>query len=715
MIEKVYLSILCKILIRALIFTLSIFIAERGFCDSKLFKIHDLEVSKFDSSISLAWSDISCKIFGKAEDIDSYGIYRSKDYLVKEGVEKSFSKIDEVSNSEYIELGVLLVEEDFFYYVTVISECGAESLLPSNIGYKIHMLLPYNPLGENNHWFSLPYNSDYTTASDIGSDAPNISQVIRWNPETQTENVWNQIEGTGVDFPIVPGEAYAVVITDDTVINLVGAHKDVSFNWTYNEDNFNINWLSLPFPNAYGSASLLAQDIPNATKVARYDSANDTYQSWFKLDGVWMGEDFPLVPGEAVLVVIDADTTWTPSTGTPVATATADADHGFNSLTVNLSGNAEDKNGSIAKYQWDFEGDGSFDFEDSDSPDASFTYTEAGVFHPTLLVTDNDGFRNYDYQTVEMHSIDASFSIYDFNPSQGEGAQFSITVSSDGSLTVGVFDQADALVRSLASSQAVTAGEAVFDWDGKNDLGETVADGVYYVVVEYAVAGTTYVYTFDLRDGTGGVGISDSVEQIEVSGNLSPLTGQYVDITYDLPQKAQVSIQIRNISGALIRRLIDNAPRFSGSHTERWDGADDDGTFVPPGTSFYAVVSAVSLADNALIVSGSRPELFNVAASPLRFSPSSNPYGTQDKSTMVATFTLNKQAEVTAYIYGPSGALVRTIVQADMLAGQGQIAWNGRNENGVMLSAGKYTVQLVAEDGNGLSSEPFNIQSEIFY
>lgn len=675
--------------------------------------ISDLTLTKAGNEIHFIWFAVTENAYGNPVTIDHYNIYRGTTPNFIPDFDTHSNLIAQTSDTSYTDTDALFSEDSYYYYVTAVTSDGTESLLPSNIGYKIRIPLTYNASGSNKHWLSLPYSTSYTTASDLGGDAPNIAQVIRWDPATQSEEVWDQSTGTGTNFPITPGEAYAVVISGDTVLNIVGAHKPATLAMNYNTGDFNVNWFSVPHPNAYGSASQMADAIPNATKVGRYDTQQDTYESWFYLDGTWMGEDFPLIPAEGYLAVTTENTTWEPSTGSPSVTAQADATDGLNSLTVNLSGVTSDTNGYIVNFKWDYEGDGTFDYADPSSPDSSFAYTSPGTYHPTLLITDNDGFRGYDYKTIEVYGLENTISVEDFNPSDSESAQFDYTVSDDGLMTIRIYDQDGTLVRTLVTDKAVSAGSNADIWDGKNDSNELVQDGTYYVVFEYTVSGNTY--TYDMRTTTGGEDISQDITNIVVSDTLSPLEGQYVEIDYTLPEKSLVTIVVKDQSGSVIRNLLTEAPRISGSHTEIWDGSDEGGAIVEPGTSFFVTITATSIADNGLITKGFAPTLTDISASPVRFSPATNPYGTQDKSSVRAAFTLNKQADVTATVFDEQGTAVRTITEPGLPSGENQIAWNGRNDSGILLSDGLYDVQLRGRDSNGTYSDIFHIQVEIFY
>jgi PKD repeat protein len=75
----------------------------------------------------------------------------------------------------------------------------------------------------------------------------------------------------------------------------------------------------------------------------------------------------------------------------PVAALTADHTAGPAPLTVNLSAAASTDDGQIVKYEWDDEGDGTYDSETGTTATHAFTYNTPGVYHPAVRVTDNGG------------------------------------------------------------------------------------------------------------------------------------------------------------------------------------------------------------------------------------------------------------------------------------------------------------------------------------
>ncbi len=74
----------------------------------------------------------------------------------------------------------------------------------------------------------------------------------------------------------------------------------------------------------------------------------------------------------------------------PTAMITANPNNGPVPLSVNFDGTgSSDPEGKPLTYSWDLNGDGTFG--DATGPTASYTYTTAGVYHPSLRVADDQG------------------------------------------------------------------------------------------------------------------------------------------------------------------------------------------------------------------------------------------------------------------------------------------------------------------------------------
>ena len=82
--------------------------------------------------------------------------------------------------------------------------------------------------------------------------------------------------------------------------------------------------------------------------------------------------------------------TYTAANQPPTAVITANPTNGPAPLTVSFDGTgSSDPEGKPLSYSWDLNGDGTFG--DATGSTASYTYTTAGVYHPSLRVTDDQG------------------------------------------------------------------------------------------------------------------------------------------------------------------------------------------------------------------------------------------------------------------------------------------------------------------------------------
>ena len=61
-------------------------------------------------------------------------------------------------------------------------------------------------------------------------------------------------------------------------------------------------------------------------------------------------------------------------------------------------------------------------------------------------------------------------------------------------------------------------------------------------------------------------------------------------IAFDLPAAGRAELRIFDVSGRLIRTLVDEK-RPAGPHSVRWDGRDETGKAVPSGVYFYSLTA----------------------------------------------------------------------------------------------------------------------------
>jgi hypothetical protein len=71
------------------------------------------------------------------------------------------------------------------------------------------------------------------------------------------------------------------------------------------------------------------------------------------------------------------------------------------------------------------------------------------------------------------------------------------------------------------------------------------------------------------------------VRRFVAAGHPNPFVGE-LTIDFELPQAGPVTISIHDVSGRLVRRLLEGSMP-AGKHSVRWNGTDDAFSDVPPG------------------------------------------------------------------------------------------------------------------------------------
>jgi flagellar hook assembly protein FlgD len=74
-----------------------------------------------------------------------------------------------------------------------------------------------------------------------------------------------------------------------------------------------------------------------------------------------------------------------------------------------------------------------------------------------------------------------------------------------------------------------------------------------------------------------------------------------VKIRFNLPEESHLKLNIYDISGKLIKTLIDN-PVESGYHSAIWRGDDENGKIVNSGVYFYQIESGKFMETRKLIL-----------------------------------------------------------------------------------------------------------------
>ncbi|MFC1859663.1 FlgD immunoglobulin-like domain containing protein, partial [Thermodesulfobacteriota bacterium] len=361
--------------------------------------------------------------------------------------------------------------------------------------------------------------------------------------------------------------------------------------------------------------------------------------------------------------------------------------------------------------EWDFDGDGVYDWNSPTTGDTVHHYTEAGSYKAVLRVTDDSG--NKDVSVVDVsvsHGLSVSLSTDSFDPILGESVSIDSVLAGEAKVTVRIIDRAGNIVRTLAENALRPAGYYADIWNGKNDQAQTVNAGVYLYIIEYTAGGKAYVY-----DITGNVDPNRYTPVVTYPPDFSPFDYETNFFRYTLDRKSEVTVYISYLGAyedQRVKTLFLRKPQKAGNYVLVWDGTDDDGDLVEP-TAYVIAVFCWKLPDNAIIVN-TEPMVSDLVASPAYFNPFFNPYTETTNATF--TYSLSKAADVTATVYNSANFIVKTITVNNVPSGIGnKITWNGKNERDEYVDAGNYRFKLIATDANGNRSREANTLFFIFY
>jgi PKD repeat protein len=107
-------------------------------------------------------------------------------------------------------------------------------------------------------------------------------------------------------------------------------------------------------------------------------------------------------------------------------------------LTVSFSCEADDLDGSISSYKWDFNGDGITD-ETTTSGEVSYTYSKPGTYTATVTVVDDEG--AYSSKSVTI-TVTTSSEVLILSYSQGwnlKGTSYDIDIPADNDIATTVW------------------------------------------------------------------------------------------------------------------------------------------------------------------------------------------------------------------------------------------------------------------------------------
>lgn len=419
--------------------------------------------------------------------------------------------------------------------------------------------------------------------------------------------------------------------------------------------------------------------------------------------------------GESTIFTLPTTTVRAAATGSPTVTATTNVASGNVPLTVTLGATATDpKNKTFTLWEWDFEGDGIYDYTDTADAAVSHVYDTAGSYYPTVRVTTEDGRTSIDAVEVKVvNTLSLSRDVDTIDSFLGETATITTTLGGTTEVSLVIEDRTMQVVRTLVDWTERSGGTYSDTWDGRRNDNSYTTEGDYYAVLLYKEDNQTK--RLDLRETSGGTRYNPS--RNNAARSFSPFDNDPMLITFTLPYASEVTAFIGySVSNTRVTTFMSRKPLSKGNHTVLWYGTNNEGALItpPPGKYFMFGVWAYSLANNAIYIK-SGAHVHSVSVTPPIYDPTSHEEeGLRAKSRI--SFTLTSPASVELKIAdAQSGTLAATRIYKDLPAGENTIEWDGKNSSNEFLSPGKYRLGVRTIDANGYRSLMEYTLQRIYY
>jgi len=322
-----------------------------------------------------------------------------------------------------------------------------------------------------------------------------------------------------------------------------------------------------------------------------------------------------------------------------------------------------------------------------------------------LRVTDLAGHESIDEKTIIVNNIkisNVSCLPKFFDPVEGENCSLAYDIDKNADVTIKIYRceleignpqsfSMRPISKTLSATPVLSMPHApethIFTWDGRDDLGGILPDGVY-------------TYTIEAENMEGRTGWFDpeyvqdivTIQNTSVSDSFNPFMNNYCEVTYDLVEPAWVNLSISR-AGWIMRYLVNFNARPKYDNVELWDGRDSNGDIVAGG-SFAIRAFTQKLPENSVVIRKTDLEITSLKANAYLIRPMYSEVST-------ISYSISKDSYVTIKIYDPNGNYFCTLQEDTELRPDGpyDIEWHGRNDNDdYVYMEGDYRVEVAIRD-----------------
>ncbi|AGA90526.1 PDK repeat-containing protein [Thioflavicoccus mobilis 8321] len=249
-----------------------------------------------------------------------------------------------------------------------------------------------------------------------------------------------------------------------------------------------------------GTIEIFRWDFDGNGSYDTYDTVARDYDHTYNTPGTF---NATLYAWSSTGATAEASIPITVENNPPTASADVNPSNGPVPLTVTLAGTGSDSDGTIVRYEWDFEGDGIYDFSSTTTGITTHTYAAEGTFQAIFRVTDNSGNTATATATTTVVRI---------------GPPGSPTATAGASPTSG---NAPLTVNLTGSGSDPDGGIVLYEWDFDNDGSYDWSSASSGNTSHTYTQGGTHVATLRVTDNEGLTGIDQVLIRVNLQASLS--------------------------------------------------------------------------------------------------------------------------------------------------------------------------------------------------
>jgi flagellar hook assembly protein FlgD len=367
----------------------------------------------------------------------------------------------------------------------------------------------------------------------------------------------------------------------------------------------------------------------------------------------------------------------------------------------------------VQNYQWDPDGDGVFDATTTVNS-LAHTYAGAGIFYPRVRITMVDGRQADDVKQVTVTStVTLALNTDTLDAQLAQSVTITTTLSAATTASLIVETRGGTPVRTLFPLTERAAGTYNDSWDGKNDAGQYVDEGIYKVVLVYELNGE--LRRLDLSTTTGGQEYNPP--RTSIPSTFEPYNNRPLTIDFTLTRASEVTAFMGSFNVNTRYVTFYTRQAFGrGTYRITWNGDNAEGQIIKPapGDAFLFGIFGYTLPNNGVFVRNG-VQLSAMSSFPPIFDPTGlTPAGQPIRCAVTFNLSLPATAELVVQD-AITGIVVARVQYPNLPAGANTVQWDGRAGDGRYAAPGTYRLGVTAIQANGFRSLSSFVLQRVFY